>query len=252
MLPPGLTLANCVISGTPTTKGRYPFTVTVMDANGCSRSILYTICVDACPLTLSPPKLPDASVCVPYSQTITASCATAPYTCSLTNGTLPSGLALANCTISGTPTAAGPSMFTITVTGADSNSGLQNYTLLATPSVVLSPATLPSGTPGAPYNEVITASGGTSPYTFVLSGTLPPGLTFTPTSPTATISGTPTTVGCFPFTVTVTDANGCSTDVTYTICNAAGGPTLTVWGMVVLSMLLLAVGWVVIRRGGLG
>ena len=233
-LPPGLMLSNCMISGTPTTKGCYPFTVTVMDAKGCFRSIVYTICIDPCPITISPPTLPDASVCVPYSQTITASCAIAPYICSVTDGTLPQGLSLANCTISGIPIGGMPgatttdlSMFTITVTDAASRSVFREYTLLVTPGVVLSPARLPSGTPGVPYSEVLTASGGTAPYTFLLSGSLPPGLSFTPTSPTATISGTPTTAGCFPFTVTVTDANGCSTSVNYTICIAAGGPTLS-------------------------
>jgi hypothetical protein len=250
LLPPGLTHTSCRISGTPTTTGCFPFTVTVTDANGCSRIIVYTICVDPCPITISPPTLPDASVCVLYSQPLTPSCATAPYICNLTDGTLPQGLSLANCTISGIPTTAGLSVFTITVTDAASKSGFRNYTLLVTPGVVLSPATLPSGTPGVPYSEVLTASGGTAPYTFVLSGSLPPGLLFTPTPPTATISGTPTTVGCFPFTVTVTDANGCSTSVTYTICVAAGGPTLSGWGMFVLSILLVGAGFVMMRRGG--
>jgi len=253
LLPAGLTHTNCRISGTPTTAACYTFPVTVKDANGCSSIISYTICVDPCPITTSPPlpTLPDASVCVPYTHTITASCATAPYTCSLTDGTLPSGLGLANCTISGTPTTAGLSMFTITVTDAASNSGFGKYTLLVTQGVVLSPAALPSGTPGAPYNEVITANGGTGPYTFLLSGSLPPGLSFTPTPPTATISGTPTTVGCFPFTVTVTDANGCSTSVTYTICVVAGGPALSGWGMVVLSILLVGAGFVMVSKGDL-
>jgi hypothetical protein len=249
-LPPGLTLLDCIISGTPTTTGCFQFTVTMTYANGCSRSIVYTICVDPCPITVSPPTLPDGSVCVPYSQTITASCAAAPYICSLTDGMLPQGLSLANCTISGIPTAAGLTMFTITVTDANSKSGFRNYKLLVTPGVVLSPATLPAGTPGVPYNEVITASGGTAPYTFVVSGSLPPGLILTPTPTTATISGTPTTVGCFPFTVTVTDANGCATSVTYTICVAAGGPALSGWGIILLSVLLVGAGFVMMRRGG--
>lgn len=247
-LPPGLTLVGCTISGTPTTAGCSTFKVT--DANGCSTVIIYTVCVKPCAILISPSMLPDASVCVPYSQTITPNCAVAPYTCSVTDGTLPSGLVLANCTISGTPTTAGSSMFTVTAKDAAANSASQNYTLLVTAGVVLTPATLPDGWPGVPYSEVITASGGTAPYTFVVSGTLPPGLAPSSTQTTLTISGTPTTVGCFPFTVTVTDANGCSTSITYTICIATGGPTLSVWGMVVLSIVLVGVGFVMIRRGG--
>jgi hypothetical protein len=253
LLPPGLTHTSCRISGTPTKAGCFPFTVTVTDANGCFRIISYTICIDdPCPITISPPTLPDANVCVFYSQPLTPSCATAPYICSLTEGMLPSGLALANCTISGIPTTPGPSMFTITVTDAVSKSGLRKYALTVTGGLTIAPPCPPGATPGVPYSEVLTASGGTAPYTFVLNGPLPPGLTFMQTTPTtATISGTPTTPGCFPITITVTDANGCSTSNTCTLCVAAGGPTLTGWGMVVLSILLVAAGLVMMRRGGI-
>jgi len=252
-LPTGLfftqTTPTATISGIATTPGCITFTVTATDAKGCAYSVVYTICPN-CPITISPPVLPDGSVCATYSQTITANCAIAPYTCSVTAGTLPLGLVLANCTISGTPATAGTSMFRVTVKDAAARSASQNYSLLVTAGVVLSPATLPSASPGVPYSEVITASGGTSPYTFVIAGSLPPGLLPTTTPTTLTISGTPTTVGCFPFTVTVTDAKGCSSSVDYTICVAVGGPTLSGWGMVVLSMLLVGAGWVVMRRGG--
>jgi len=252
-LPTGLFLTQttpttATISGIATTPGCITFTVTATDANGCAYSVVYTICPN-CPITISPPLLPDGSVCSTYSQTITANCAIAPYTCSVA-GALPSGLVLANCTISGTPTTAGTSMFTVTIKDAAARTASQNYSLLVTAGVVLSPATLPSASPGVPYSEVITASGGTAPYTFVIAGALPPGLSPTTTPTTLTISGTPTTVGCFPFTVTVTDANGCSTSITYTICVAVGGPTLSGWGMVVLSVLLVGAGLAIIRRGG--
>src|SRR5204862_7221236 len=51
----------------------------------------------------------------------------------------------------------------------------------------------------------VTASGGTTPYTWSLaSGTLPTGLTL---SSSGAISGTPTVTGTSNFTVKVTDAN---------------------------------------------
>jgi hypothetical protein len=62
---------------------------------------------------------------------------------------------------------------------------------------------LTAATIGGPYNESLTASGGTSPYTWTLaSGSLPPGLSL---SESGTISGVPTTAGTFTFSVQVRD-----------------------------------------------
>ena len=82
-----------------------------------------TLTATACPvITLSPATLPAGSVGVPWSQTITASGGTAPYTFTLTAGTITPGLALTNAggfgLISGTPTAAGTSTYTIRGTDA--------------------------------------------------------------------------------------------------------------------------------------
>src|ERR1043165_9278097 len=50
----------------------------------------------------------------------------------------------------------------------------------------------------------LTAAHGTAPYPFaVTGGALPPGLTLTPDG---TLSGTPSAVGTFSFTVTATDS----------------------------------------------
>lgn len=90
----------------------------------------------------------------------------------------------------------------------------------------LSPATLPNGTAGVAYNQTITASGGTAPYTFtVIAGTLPPGLAL---AGSGALTGTPTTAGSFTFTVRATDANGCFGSRVYTIViNAVGCPTIS-------------------------
>lgn len=70
--------------------------------------------------------------------------------------------------------------------------------------VVISPASLPHGTVGVAYHQVITATGGLgAPYVWSLGGgTLPPGLTF---SSSGVISGTPTRAGTFHITVSVDD-----------------------------------------------
>lgn len=217
-LPVGLALAtNGTISGTPTASGSSPFTITATDANSCTGSRAYTI-VATCPsVVLSPSTLPGGTVGSPYNQTITATGGTAPYTYATTLGSLPAGLTLAtNGIISGTPTASGSSPFTITATDANSCTGSRSYTIADTcPTITLAPSTLPGGTVGSSYNQSLAANGGTGPYVYARTGgTLPAGLTL---SSSGTISGTPSESGLASFTVTATDAQGCTGSRLYSI-----------------------------------
>jgi hypothetical protein len=95
------------------------------------------------------------------------------------------------------------------------------------PIITVNPATLPNGTVGTPYNQVVSGSGGLAPYTFaVTSGALPTGLLLNGTS--GAITGTPTTFGTFNFTITATDSNGCLGSRAYTVVIAASGcPVIT-------------------------
>jgi trimeric autotransporter adhesin len=70
------------------------------------------------------------------------------------------------------------------------------------PSV--STTNLPAGTIGAAYSTTLMASGGQQPYTWSFNGTLPSGLSLTPS--TGVISGIPQSSGVYGFSVTVTDA----------------------------------------------
>ena len=59
----------------------------------------------------------------------------------------------------------------------------------------------------------LTATGGTSPYTYaVISGTLPTGVTL---STSGLFAGSPTTVGIFTYTIRATSANNLTGTVTY-------------------------------------
>jgi hypothetical protein len=114
------------------------------------------------------------------------------------------------------------------------------------PTITILPATLPNGTVAVPYNQTITASGGTAPVTFtVTSGTLPTGLTLTPAG---VLAGTPTTAGTFTFTIRGTDANGCFGATSYTVSISTAVPTLPQAFIVLLALGLAAVGYLRLRR----
>src|SRR5688572_12442879 len=71
------------------------------------------------------------------------------------------------------------------------------------PPITLSPSSLPGGALATTYSQTITATGGLAPYTFaVTAGGLPPGLSLA--SGTGVLSGTPTAIGNYSFTVTAT------------------------------------------------
>jgi hypothetical protein len=91
-------------------------------------------------------------------------------------------------------------------------------------TITVNPASLPSGTQGVAYNQTISASGGTGPYTFaVTSGALPSGLTL---ASSGALTGTPDATGSSNFTVTATDANADTGSRSYTIqINGTGSCT---------------------------
>jgi len=170
-----------------------------------------TITNDDVPVTVSPATVPNGTVAAAYSQTLSASGGIAPYSFSVSAGALPAGLTLSSGgVLSGTPTAGGT--FTFTATATDSSpfpgpfSGSQAYTLtIAPPTIVLPATSLAGGTLGAPYSATITAaSGGTAPYGYaVTAGALPGGLTLN--ASTGAITGTPSALGTFNFSITATD-----------------------------------------------
>src|SRR5664280_526997 len=207
-LPNGLTLSSAgVISGTPTTGGPFTFTVGVDDSVGNTGSRTYTVNIGTNSLTVNPASLPNGMQGTAYSQTVTASGGTGPYTFVMSSGALPAGLSLSSGgVLSGTPTGSGPSTFTVRATDSVANTGSRTYTITIGSNILtVSPASLPAGTQGVAYSQTITASGGTAPYTFArTSGALPTGLTMTSGG---VLSGTPTANGTFNFDVTATDTS---------------------------------------------
>jgi uncharacterized protein (TIGR03437 family) len=119
VLPGGLTLSpGGSITGTPNTPGTYSFTAQVTDSGGNVASGSFTIVVSPAPLRLvSVNTLPNGVVGSAYPlQVFTATGGTAPYTFSISAGSLPAGLSFSAGQISGSPTTQGLSNFTILLT----------------------------------------------------------------------------------------------------------------------------------------
>lgn len=236
-LPAGLSLSAAgTISGTPTTTGSSTFTVKLEDSSSpkqsATKSLALTVSNSVQPLSITTSSLPNGTSGTAYSSTLAATGGLTPYAWTISSGALPAGLTLSRAgTISGTPTTAGSSAFTVEVTDSSSPklTATKAFTVTIADSVqplVMSPTTLPNGTNGTPYSSTISISGGKSPYSWsISSGTLPAGLTL---SNNGTISGTPTGSGTSAFTVQVSDSSSPKLTASQTYSVTISAATLTI------------------------
>lgn len=93
-------------------------------------------------------------------------------------------------------------------------------------SLSLSPTTLPSGTVGTAYNQpvTLTASGGTSPYSYSCSGSGVAGITASYDGK-CYISGTPSAAGAYTVNASVTDSVSAtaSSSISFSVASGGGG-----------------------------
>lgn len=226
-----LAVSGLTVSYTPATgyAGSDGFTYTATNSSGTSASARVSLAVTPVLLTLSPGSgtLPAATAGSSWSQTLTASGGSAPYTFSAT--TLPAGVTLNATTgaLAGTPTASGTYRFQVTAADSLGNSGTASYSLAVSAAVSaalqLQPTggALPEGKAGQPYSQALSVTGGTAPYRWQLSGTLPRGLTFSD----GQLSGTPQASGSSTFSVLVTDATGKALQAGYSLNIGAAAPS---------------------------
>jgi hypothetical protein len=146
-----------------------------------------------------------------------------------------------NATSQATWTSSSPTVATINASGLATTvaagtttisaalSGVTGNTLLTVQpaSLTITTPSLPNGTVGMAYSATLTASGGTMPYTWSISGALPPGLTLNSTS--GAITETPTTVGTYNFTAQVSDFSNQTATKSLSITISAIPTVVTIW-----------------------
>lgn len=177
------------------------------------------------PLVITTRSLPTGVVNTSYSATLAVTGGLAPYTWSITSGSLPSGLSMsAQGVISGTPTANGSFAITVQVTDSQKPTAAiatSGYTLTINNPLSITTTKLDPASVNIPYVATLTASGGVPLYKWsVLSGSLPDGLTL---SSAGVISGTPTKEQVSTFTVQVTDSESPAVTANQDLTLTVGG-----------------------------
>lgn len=209
-LPPGLSLhgndRTATVSGTPTQPGSYRFYLQARDAPGpwvCCTEVQYTINIGE-GLSIVTGALPNGSVGTAYGFQLGTSGGTA-NSWTVTAGSLPTGLSLGNTgAITGTPTAASLSTFTVRASDG-SRVATKQFTLgIAEPVVVTAPDET-SVKLGRAFVVSFSATGGVQPYQWSATG-LPTGVNIDPA--TGKVGGRPASEGDLQLAVTATDALG--------------------------------------------
>jgi hypothetical protein len=218
-LPPGLSIRKVsqepvdhttfLVEGTPTESGTFSVWLHLRDCDNKSAETLFTFDIWPTTFAVGTATLKPAVVGSAYSAKLEASGRPSTTTWEVTSGSLPAGLTLSReGVISGTPTAAGSSTFTVEATGvavdfSGTRTATRQYTLQ-----VLAPLALKASRTTAEvrtrFTGALVATGGQAPYTWTAKG-LPAGLTL---GADGTVNGKPSRTGSYTVSARVTDATG--------------------------------------------
>ncbi len=169
------------------------YTVTITDANGCTTSLPVTVETDVSTITVTPVITNTTCTASIGAINLTVSGGTAPYTYSWSNGATTEDI---------TGLAAGD--YTVTITDANGCTTSKPVTVETDVSTITVTPVITNTTCTASIGAInLTVSGGTAPYTYSWSN----GAT------TEDITG----LAAGDYTVTITDANGCTTSKPVTV-----------------------------------
>lgn len=163
-----------------------------------------SMCVETRPVVRTD-ELPPGTTGQDYAATIETRGGLQPYTVSLSAGSLPEGLSLADSgAISGRPTTPGSSSFTVEVTDARGHTATASFTLdvLSQGELRLTTTSLRDAELDYDYDFQLQAAGGVPPYAWQSLQPLPGGLAM---ASGGRIRGVPTELGDFPLTLRVLD-----------------------------------------------
>jgi len=209
----GLVLADqgngtALLSGTPSTTGTFPVSITAANGVGPNASQTLSIIVGQGPVFAS---AASTAFTVGTAGTFTVTTTGSPAPSLGETGTLPTGVSFTDngngtATISGTPAAGTAGSYTLdlaAVNGTGTTS--QSFTLSVDQAPAITSAGSATFTVGTAGSFAVTSTGSPAPAV-TESGALPSGVVFTAgTSGSATIAGSPTAVGTFPITLTATN-----------------------------------------------
>jgi hypothetical protein len=110
-------------------------------------------------------------------------------------------------TYSAPSSGSGQQTATVTATSVADNTKTASAQITINPPPLITPVSLPAGTQGTGYNQILSETGGTPPFAWSINyGALPNGLNLTPN--TGAISGTPAEGGTWYFWPQLRDAAG--------------------------------------------
>ena len=209
-----------VLSGTPTAATATTVTYTVTDDDGDADSSAFVITIAAADLTPTAPTIPNQNATVGVAFSVTLDVGTGgniPLTYSVSGE--PSWASFNNTTrvLSGTPDAAATTTVTYTVRDVDNDSDSSTFDIVVVddPMPVLPAIANQNATVGTAFSVTLAAAtGGDAPLTYALTGR-PSWASFN--ASTRVLSGTPTTAGTNTLTYTVTDDDGDSDSVMFTL-----------------------------------
>jgi len=224
-LPSNMTFSTAgVLAGTPAAEGNYSVVITVKDTTlNVTSSATLTIAIAYAPLSITTTTLPVGSVGTAYTSTqFAATGGSNSYTWSwaaASGSLLPANIGLSTSgVLSGTPSAVGSYLVQVTATDATASLSKTVTFTINIDSAGFSITTanpLPIDYVNSSYVKGLAATGGSGTRTWkVSSGALPTGMSL---SSGGSITGTPTAVGTYSFTVMVNDTGGNQASATFSL-----------------------------------